>query len=206
VEVVFSGFVAALIAALVALAKMLYDGRQQRSVLLQQVKESNQREAEFGRQLDQQKLEWESQTRAALRGPYANLLIAQRRSREASLQLAREGQPSEHDRLLEQAIEAHDEFIDTYHQLNLDSDREMWLEVRSLREVLGEMLKEARNGNAAACDDLAKIARHARQNLERAFRRKLGYEPHQARRPLGKYDKVERSGIAKVPDDLDEDD
>jgi hypothetical protein len=42
--------------------------------------------------------------------------------------------------LREAAIEAHNEFIDLYHRLAHDADRPMWLDARTLRAVLDDML------------------------------------------------------------------
>lgn len=69
----------------------------------------------------------------------------------------------------------------------------MWEEVRGLRDVLDHMLVSAQEGNKGECEDLAELARDARQNLERSFRDRLGYEPLQERRPLGDYDKQSSS-------------
>jgi hypothetical protein len=125
---------------------------------------------------------------AARRETVGRLLIAQRRSREASHELARAGGASRDQRLKEEATSAYDEFIDLYHLLNLDASRDMWKEARGLRRVLGAMLQEAQLGNAEKCEALAKVAQKARQNLERSFRMELGHEPLQARRRLGEYD------------------
>src|SRR5439155_1212688 len=123
------------------------------------------------RQLQVRQLEY--QTRAALRETYAELLVAQRRSREASLRLANEPGPAPSGDLEVQAVSAHGHFIDLYHRLNLDASREMWEDARVLRNVLDHMLKEAKRGNAGECETLAKTARSARQNLERSFRIRL---------------------------------
>ncbi|WP_159040714.1 MULTISPECIES: hypothetical protein [unclassified Streptomyces] len=88
---------------------------------------------------------------------------------------------------------AHDEFIETYHRLNLDADEQMWRDVRGLRGVLKDMLDFGKQGDAERCRELALIARQARQNLERSFRVLLGHEPLAKRNPLGKYDKGEVS-------------
>ena len=173
-DVAISGVVAALVAAIVSALVSLWNqarDRRQRDELLQK--------------------ELEHQTREALRNTYGLLLTAQRRSRELSLRLAEAaGATTEDGNLAENAIAAHAEFIDRYHQLNLDSSRDMWLEVRGLRDVLDRMLEEARAGHTVECSKLAKTARDARQNLERSFRQRLGYEAHQQRRPLGTFDKV----------------
>lgn len=138
-----------------------------------------------------QSREFEYQTRAALRETYAQFLIAQRRSREASLTLAKSGGAPGNESMEEQAGKAYDEFIDLYHRLNLDVTREMWLDARKLRKILEDMLKYARQGNAQECEQLKDVARHARQNLENTFRSRLRYEPFdplQPRKSLGSYD------------------
>lgn len=138
-----------------------------------------------------QSREFEYQTRAALRETYAQFLIAQRRSREASLTLANSGGTPGNESMEEQARKAYDEFIDLYHRLNLDVTREMWVDARKLRKILEDMLKYARQGNAQECEQLKDVARHARQNLENTFRSRLRYEPFdplQPRKRLGSYD------------------
>jgi hypothetical protein len=135
----------------------------------------------------------EHQTREAPRRTYAELLVTQRRSREASLRLAEAGGAPDHKRLTEEASAAHTEFIYRYHELNLDSSREMWLEARGLRDILDAMLELARKGCTEECRNHRKLARDARQNLERSLRKRLGYKEHQRRNSLGKYDKVESS-------------
>lgn len=137
----------------------------------------------------QQLAEHNFQSRSALRESYARLLVAQRRSREASVALAA-ATGDLRDAALRTAGEAHDEFIDEYHRLALDADRPMWKELRGLRVVLDDMLERAREGDAQVCQELTKTARRARQNLERSFRMRLGHEPLQERRPLGSYDKM----------------
>jgi hypothetical protein len=147
------------------------------------------------RQLEHQTREQERQleheTREALRRTYAELLVAQRRSREGSLRLAEASGGPGREELARNAIAARHEFIDRYHELNLDSTREIWLEARGLRDVLGDMLKAANEGDNEECQRLGKVARKARQNLERSLRIRLGHEVHQRRRNLGEYDKVE---------------
>jgi hypothetical protein len=134
--------------------------------------------------------ELEHQARAALRQTYGELLIAQRRSREASLQLAAaprtigDDDSSARDALTTAAIAAHSEFLERYHRLNLDASRTMWIEARGLRDVLDAMLKAAKEGEAIEVEQLGKAARHARQNLEGSFRLRLGYERLQGRKPL----------------------
>jgi len=155
--------------------------------MTQQEGELRQEFAQRSRELDQREAllqrELEHQTREALRSSYAQLLVSQRRCRQACLQLAGAGGAERSPQLAEDATAAHDKFMDAYHALNLDSDRDMWEEVRGLRDVLDDMLKNAEAGREV--DDLAELARDARQNLERTFRRRLGQEPHQDRRPLG---------------------
>ncbi len=172
-EVAFGGVVAAVVAAVVSAVVTLWTQarhRSQRDRLLQK--------------------ELEHQTREALRNMYGLLLRAQRRSRELSIRLADAGGAAAEGNLAESAVAAHDEFIDLYHQLNLDSSRDMWLEVRGLRNVLDKMLEEGQAGHAVECRSLADTARDARQNLERSFRERLGYQALQQRRPLGTFDKV----------------
>jgi lactoylglutathione lyase len=136
-------------------------------------------------------LELEHQTREALRRRYGELLVTQRRSREASLRLAEAGKKAD-KALAADAVAAHAEFVDSYHELNLDSNRPMWLEARGLRDALGRTLELAQSGHLAGCRDAAGLARDARQNLERSFRQRLGHKPHQCRRNLREFDKVER--------------
>ena len=131
----------------------------------------------------------EHQTRAALRETYAQFLVAQRRSRESSVALARAGGASEDHGLDLNAVLAHDQFVDLYHRLNLDASRTMWKDARGLRAVLDDMLSAARAGDAARCEELVEVARAARQNLEGSFRARLEYQPLQARTDLGEYDR-----------------
>jgi hypothetical protein len=138
--------------------------------------------------------ELEHQTRAALRQTYDKLLVAQRRSREASLRFATStstADPSARDEALRaEATAAHVAFIEHYHQLNLDANREMWIDARGLRNVLDDMLKAAQAGEADRAKELVKPARAARQNLERSFRARLGHDVLQERKPLpAPYDK-----------------
>lgn len=142
--------------------------------------------------------EMEHQTRAALRETYAQFLVAQRRSRQASIDLAEARSTSSEAAPAEEAFKAHSEFIDLYHRLNLDASQEMWIEARGLRHVLDDMLECGRRRDVKGAEALADTARDARQNLERSFRIRLGYQPLQKRRPLGKYDKLGKSGSAKV--------
>jgi hypothetical protein len=170
-QVVLGGVVAAIVSASVTLWNQSRE-RRQRSELVQR--------------------DLEHQTREALRHTYAQLLVVQRKSREASVQLAAAGGAPGNGNLADPAIAAHAEFIDLYHQLNLDSSPEMWFEARGLRDILDKMLEFAQAGQADECRSLVKVARSARQNLERSFRERLGYVAHQSRRPLGEYDKIER--------------
>jgi hypothetical protein len=66
----------------------------------------------------------------------------------------------------------------------------MWRDLRGLRSVLDDMLEYAQAGAGEECDALVRTAKWARQNLERSFRLRLGNEPLQKRRNLGKYDKA----------------
>ena len=129
------------------------------------------------------------QTQVLLRETYALLLAAQRRSRQASLQLARAGGEPGDPELLEGAIAAHDSFIKLYHRLNLDAPKSIWREARALQDVLGDMLMTAAAGNEVECERLMKTARSARQNLEGSFREFLQREPLQTRKNVGKYDR-----------------
>ena len=86
----------------------------------------------------------EHQTRAALRETYARFLVAQRRSRQASIALADAGGSSSAKDLDKAALQAHDEFIDVYHLLNLDASREMWLDARGLRAALDDCSNSAK--------------------------------------------------------------
>lgn len=130
----------------------------------------------------------EHQTRAALRATYSQLLVAQRRSRQASLQLAL-GCESDTRSLTEKANTAHDEFIHAYHCLNLDASHQMWLDMRGLRRILDKMLACAQNGERERCEELVDEARKARQNLEGSFRNRLGHDPLQDRKSLGVHDR-----------------
>jgi hypothetical protein len=92
--------------------------------------------------------------------------------------------------MLRAAKDAHTAFIEHYHQLNLDANREMWIEARGLRRVLDEMLKAAEDGDANKAKELYDLARDARQNLERSLRARLGHEALQDRQELGMYDRA----------------
>jgi len=154
--------------------------------------EDRRREAEAQHEKQLQAHQLEYQTRAALRETYADFLVAQRRSREASVKLAKAGTASpDRQRLEEEAVLAHADFINLYHRLNLDADRPMWKDARSLRKVLDDMLKEGKQGNDTACEALAEVARKARQNLERSFRIRLEHKPLQKRKDVGTYDRRE---------------
>lgn len=130
-------------------------------------------------QLQSRQLEY--QTKAALRATYSQLLIAQRRSRQASLQLAT-AEEADKPALEETANAAHDEFIHAYHDLNLDATRSMWLDAISLRERLDEMLECAHHGKIERCKELVLESRKARQNLEGSFRKLLGHDLLQNRK------------------------
>ena len=126
------------------------DGRRE----AEKREEDGRREAERLHDERLQFREFEHQTRAALRETYAQFLIVQRRSREASLELAKYGSAPENEYMGKQALEAYDEFIDIYHRLNLDVTREMWIDARRLRKILEDMLKCAQQGNAQECERL----------------------------------------------------
>ena len=83
---------------------------------------------------------------------------------------------------------AHTAFIEQYHQLNLDANAEMWRDARTLRRVLDAMLEAAEARHADKAGELSEIAKHARQNLERSFRVRLGHEALQKRKPAGEYE------------------
>ncbi|GAA3117094.1 hypothetical protein GCM10010449_44030 [Streptomyces rectiviolaceus] len=136
--------------------------------------------------------ELEHQTRTSLRTTYTNLLVAQRRSRQLSVMLAQTGGQATNPDLAKQAIAAHDEFIDSYHALNLDVSKQMWRDVCRLRNILDDMLELALEGEARGCADLVDVARAARQNLERSFRARLRHSVLQRRKPLGGYDAPRR--------------
>ncbi|MFB4269191.1 hypothetical protein [Nonomuraea sp. GTA35] len=173
-------FTALLVGGFAALAVARYQARAS----------DRRRAAEERHEADMLARQLEYQSREALRATYAKLLVAQRRSREASLGLSK-ADPSQRDQLeqLEQeAVQARDEFIDSYHHLNLDVSPEMWRDVRALRRVLEDMLKHARQHDSGTCGNLVEVARDARQNLERSFRIRLGYEPLQRRKDLKAYD------------------
>jgi hypothetical protein len=141
--------------------------------------------------------ELEHQTRGALRETYAQLLVAQRRLREACLDLAREGGAEGSADLQQKATSTLAEFIDAYHRLNLDASRDMWKDARGLRHVLEDMLKHAEKGDLERCEDLKREARHARQNLERSFRIRLSHKPLQKRRLLAQpYEKHENGAAS----------
>ncbi|MEO6700978.1 MAG: hypothetical protein ABI140_05185 [Jatrophihabitantaceae bacterium] len=130
------------------------------------------------------------QTRAVLRDAYAQLLVAQRRTREASLRLARAQGAARVEADLE-VVNAYAQFIDQYHRVSLDASKELWRDLRKLRRVLGAMKRAARRADVERCDELFELARDARQNLEDTFRIELGHERLHARRnPLGRYDNV----------------
>jgi hypothetical protein len=140
-----------------------------------------------------QSRELEHQTRAALRETYYQLLVAQRRSREASIKLAAADGVTAGEGLRGEVSGAHDEFINQYHRLNLDATPEMWRDARGLRKVLDDMRDFALSGDSEACQGLAETARRARQNLERSLRIRLGYPTLQERKEIGTYDRGDAS-------------
>ncbi len=159
------------------------------------VKNYEARAAEWRREADQrhqevmQARELEYQAREALREIYKQLLVAQRRSRQVSLELSRVGGATNDSGLARDATSAHSDFIDLYHSLNLDASRDMWKDARALRNVLDDMHEAAQAADAKRCEQLYGVARLARQNLERSFRSRLGYEPLQKEQDLGDYKK-----------------
>jgi hypothetical protein len=112
------------------------------------------------RREDQERLQTEQleyQTRTALRESYAQLLTAQRRSREASISLAKAGGTARDEKFANAAVIAHTEFIDAYHMINLDASADMWREARGLRNVVDKMLEHGKDGNAAACEAFSRL-------------------------------------------------
>lgn len=144
----------------------------------------------------QQHAAHEFQERAALRDAYAQLLVAQRRSRQTSLALAAASDETRAT-LRQAAREAHDQFIDEYHRLALDADRSMWLDLRELRKALDDMLTTAEEGDLQACTRLVGTARARRQNLERSFRVRLGHEPLQDRKQTRDWHKTSPAAIRR---------
>jgi hypothetical protein len=142
--------------------------------------DARRRQADHEHEDEVQARQLEYQTRAALRDCYAQLLVAQRKSREASVELGRAGGSGNTDQE-KAAVQAHGEFIDRYHRLSLDADRAMWEDARALRRVLDELLKAGQKGDTAECERLVESARKARQNLERSFRLRLEHDPLQNR-------------------------
>jgi len=210
-QAILGGLAGAVIGAAVTVILHVRDSRRQekesRDMLKQRLDELARQETQFrqelaqrSRELDQREVllqrELEHQTREALRKSYTQLLVSQRRCREACVRLAEAGGAERSPDLAAKATAAHDAFLDAYHVLNLDSTKEMWEEVRGLRDVLDHMLDDAKVGRNV--DKLGELARDARQNLERRFRERLGDLPHQERRPLGVYDKVERHKDLRV--------
>jgi hypothetical protein len=206
--VLLGGVVAALVGAAVAWRTNNRDREQRTADLEHEIdqrqreldKEIEQRQRELDKEIEQRKDELaqenerfdrghEYQTRAALRSTYAALLVAQRRAREAWIQLATAGGKACNQSLAASADMLHAEFIEMYHQLNLDSTETMWKDAQSLREVLEDLREDALLGDRNKCNDLGETARLARQNLEGSFRARLGYEPHQTKNDLGKYNK-----------------
>jgi hypothetical protein len=105
------------------------------------------------------------------------------------VELARAGGSTAEAELAE-AESALAEFMGSYHLLNLDADRTLWLEARGLRSILEALLKAGKEGNMREAMRLGELARAGRQNLERGLRRQLGHEPLQDRRNLEEHDKV----------------
>jgi hypothetical protein len=128
----------------------------------------------------------QAEARTALRETFARLLVAQRRSRQASLTMAYSGSASrvQKEALAKAALSAHDNFIDEYHRLNLDVSRELWKDVRTLRGVLDDMLFYACQFKQEDCASLREDAKDARQNLEFSFRRQLRTAQLQTRREV----------------------
>ena len=187
-------FVAGAAAVLVKLVENRENQRREdrSKALLKESEDRAERQKQLDKEHDDRKQlrEHEFQSRSALRESYARLLVAQRRSRQASIALSR-AEDNTRDARKETARRAHDAFIDEYHRLALDADRSMWFELRALRNVLDDMLKYAEPGAVQECELLRNTAKLARQNLERSLRQRLGHLPLQDRKPLGKYDKVE---------------
>lgn len=135
----------------------------------------------------QQQHALEFQARAALRDSYGRLLVAQRRARQAALALSTADSTTR--TVAEQAaLKAHDGFIDEYHRLALDADKAMWDNLRDLRKALDSLLLWAREGDPETCRRRLTGARAARQNLERSFREKLGYQALQDHKEVGSLD------------------
>jgi hypothetical protein len=187
-------FTAVLVGFAATLVVGIFQGRsEKRRQDAEKREDDRRRKAERLHDEQLQFREFEHQTRAALRETYAQFLIAQRRSREASLTLAKSCSAPEKEYVVKQALEAYDEFIDFYHRLNLDATREMWIDARRLRKILEDMLKCAQQGEAQECERLKVLARRARQNLENTFRSRLRYEPFdplQLHKDLGKYEQI----------------
>jgi hypothetical protein len=143
--------------------------------------EADQRHADLQRELSeehdrrQQDHEHEFQTRRALRESYSQLLVMQRRSRQLSIALNLAEGNARVD-AESKAVSAHRDFIDEYHRLALDADKDMWVQLRKLRKALDAMLLWAQEGDRGRCEQLYESARAARQNLEREFRHRLGYK------------------------------
>lgn len=174
----------------------MYESRQEaRKITLQAGISADQRKLTEEHDARQKAIDQEFQTRSTLRDSYASLLVVQRASREASRRLA-SSSGEERARALKSAKSAHTSFIDQYHRLALDADEPMWLDMRSLRHILDDMLKYANLGNVANCERLAELAKHARQNLEQSFRTRLGHKPLQDRKDVGGYFKT-RQQVAR---------
>ncbi len=203
---ILSGLAAAVLGGLVTVfvqfrdwkkreAQSQADLNQQLAVLVEQQKQFqltfDQRDRELRQRESLLQREMEYQARETLRQCYRQVLESQRRCRQACLRLAKAGGAEPGADLAAEAAATHGEFIDAYHALNLDSTEAMWKEARGLRDVLDDMLEYATAGRSV--DKLGELARDARQNLERTFRKRLDQQPLQRRRPLGEpYDKVVR--------------
>lgn len=143
-----------------------------------------QRELSEAHDARRQDHEQEFQSRQALRETYARLLVMQRRSRQASLALSK-AEGSARVEAEAAAVDSHNAFLDEYHRLALDADREMWKQLRTLREALDAMLLWARESDTLRCEQLYKSARAARQNLEGRFRERLKYGELQTPKDIG---------------------
>jgi hypothetical protein len=179
-------FTAVLVTAAAGLLVKWFEGRAAERRL-----EAEAREAERRRELEvlhaerMQEQQHEHQTRAELRRVYTELLVKQRRSREASRRLAAARQPR--TRALAEAEAAYADFIDAYHGLNLDASRVMSRDARVLQKTLSDLYRFAKEGPAGPVQQLADDAKAARQNLEGSFRTRLGYEALHDRNTLTDY-------------------
>jgi hypothetical protein len=159
------------------------------AVLYFQSKEANRREkaAEERAKVDRELAEahdnrqrlaaQEYQTRAALRESYARLLVVQRQSRESSMKLAEGSSEEDLEEQRRTADRAYSEFVNEYHRLALDADKQMWANLRMLEDTLKEMLAKAETGDAIRCEQLKTEAAKHRRALEDSFRRRLDHKP-----------------------------